>query len=67
MLPYFGPEFITYLLAKCNGASNEVEETAPQDAATGAPKAPNHARVSYFWRYSQSFIIAAQLIRAWLI
>jgi hypothetical protein len=67
MLPYFGPEFTNYLLAKCNGVSSDAEDAAPQAIVTNMVKTPKYLPGSYFWRYSQSVIVVAQLIRAWLM
>jgi hypothetical protein len=67
MLPYFGPEFTNYLLAKCNGVSSDVEDAAPQAAATDTFNVPNGLSRYYSWCYSPSFIVASQLIRAWLM
>jgi hypothetical protein len=65
MLPYFGPEFTNHLLAKCNGVSSEAEDAKPQAAVTDTT--PTYLPGPYFWRYSQPFIVVAQLIRAWLM
>jgi hypothetical protein len=67
MLPYFGPEFTNHLLAKCNGVSSEAEDAKPQAVVTDTLTTPRYLPGPYFWRYSQSFIVVAQLIRAWLM
>jgi hypothetical protein len=67
MLPYFGPEFTSHFLAKCKGLSSEAEDPAPEIVVTDALKTSNDRPGHYFWRYSPSFIVVTQLIRAWLL
>jgi hypothetical protein len=67
MLPYFGQEFTNHFLAKCNGVYSEAEDAVPQAVVTDTLKIPKYLPESYFWRYSQSFIVVAQWICALLM